>query len=386
MTPRGFMRTATGFRAWVRVSAKRDGFDTLATKRFLRETTAREIRAWRTATRAGLRRQLDAHRQRRAEVAGAPGTFRADAVAYLKAVRALPTFKQRVKDIALWVEEFGDRPRPSIKPHEIRAVRDRWLTAGPKRRWRRVNGVGQWVDVAEPLAGSSVNHRLRALSNLWTVLDGRHAPNPVREVPEAEESQAVPRAIDYRTIRRILDAMADRGRPTKGEKRPLHSLAKVRARVMAWTGVTPRELGLIGPQDVLWDDALLTVPARRKGRGGAPGRIVPIGPDALEALKEFHRLHAYGPFCGRAVLRAWQLAAKAVLGRTVRLYDLRHSFVTGILRATGNMATAQILAGHNDPRTTRRYALAAVLPMLRAGIDAFSETVKVKEDTEGREP
>jgi integrase len=378
--PRGFTRTASGFRAWVRVSSHRDAFDELRTKRFTGDATAPEIRAWRTDTRDNLRRQLDAHRQRRAEACGAAGTFRADASQYLEAVRALTTYAERTRDIGLWIDEFGDRPRPAIKPHEIRTVRDRWLTVGPRRVWRKVNGVGQWIDVAGPLSASTVNHRLRALSNLWTVLNGKHAPNPVREVPEAHEPVAVPRAIDYDTIRQVLAAMADRGRPVKGVPRPAHSLAKARARVMAWTGITPKELALVQPDDIHWHDSLIVVPARRKGRG-APGRIVPLGPDATTALQEFDRLGAYGRFRTRGVLRAWHRACQVVLGRRVRLYDLRHSFVTGIVRATKNLTTAQLLAGHQDPRTTQRYALAALLPTLRAGIDSFTQSVTPKEKT-----
>lgn len=369
LMPRGFCRTATGFRAWVRVTSKHDGFNALDTKRFAATATVADIQAWRTETRTRLQQRLETRRQRRALIHGQPGTFTADAENYLAAVRAMPTFRQRAKDIALWIDEFGDRGRRTIQSHEIRAVRDRWLTVGPRRRWQKVNGVGQWLDVAEPLAASSVNHRLRALSNLWTVLDGRHAQNPIREVPEAIEPRAVPRAIDYATIRQILDAMSDQGFPQRAQKRPDHSLAKVRARVLAWTGMTPSELAALRPSDINWTDAVLAAPPRRKGRG-APGRVLPLSQDALDALRDFDRLNAYGRFTERAVLRAWQLAAVAVLGRRVRLYDLRHSFITAVVRETRSLSTAQLLAGHTDPRTTQRYALAAILPTLRAGIDA----------------
>lgn len=379
--PRGFTKTATGFRAWVRIASKRDDFDELCTKRFQPAATSQEIRDWRSATRDTLRADLETRRRRRAALAGGPSSgFRSDAVyRYLPAVQAMPSYDQRVKDIMVWVEEFGDRDRHSIKSHEIRATRDRWLTVGPKRKMQKVNGKGQWIEVPEPLSASSVNHRLRALSNLYTVLDGRHARNPVRDdVPEADEPNPVPRAFDYQTIRQILDAMSDQGLGLKGEKRRPYSLAKVRARVLAWTGIEPKELKALEPADIHWDDKFLLVPARRKGRG-APGRIVPLGPEALEALRDFDRLKAYGRFNQRNVLRAWHKASRAVLGRPARLKDLRHSFVTGIVRATGNLATAQLLAGHTDPRTTRRYALAAMLPMLRAGIDAtFPDAEKEK--------
>lgn len=377
--PQGFARTATGFRAWVRVSAKRDGFDSLRTKRFDHGSTVEEVLSWRQATRDTLLLLLEAHRRTRLEQTGAPGTFRADAVRYLEAVRALTTFNARARDVSLWADEFGDRLRASIQPHEIRAVRDRWLTIGPKRICQRINGVGQWIDVAVPLSASTVNHRLRALSNMWTVLNGRRAPNPVREVPEADEPNAIPRHLDYGTIRRIVDAMSERGVGLRGEKRRAYSLAKLCVRIMAWTGAAPKELRAIDPPDINWDDAILFVAARHKGRG-APGRIIPLGPEALEALRDFDRVRAYHRVPDKGVLlRAWHRGCMAVLGRHVRLYDLRHSFVTGVVKATGNLGTAQLLAGHTNKRTTQRYAFAAMTPMLRAGVDAFVTSVAKKE-------
>src|SRR5690349_21074243 len=132
--PKGFTKTATGSRAWVRVTSKADEFDELRTKRFPKDVTPQEVRAWRERTRAILRQQLDQRRKQRVELYGTPCSFRADAVAYLAAVKALPTYKTRCRDIRLWVDEFGSRRRETIAPHEIRAVRDRWLTVGPRRR------------------------------------------------------------------------------------------------------------------------------------------------------------------------------------------------------------------------------------------------------------
>lgn len=371
---RGFTKTSHGFRAWVRVASKRDDFNEARTKRFPSSATTQEIKDWRTETKDALRVLLEKRRRRLAELRGGvvSSGFRADAITrYLPAVQAMPTYAQRVKDIQVWVDEFGDRDRSSIKSHEIRAVRDRWLTVGPKRVLRPVNGIRQWIEVPEPLSASSVNHRLRALSNLWTVLDGRHAPNPVREVPEADEPLEIPRAIDYDTIRLILAAMADRGRPEKGKERSLDSLAKVRARVMAWTGITPGELGRIAEAEIAAavDRGVLHVPARRKGKG-APGRLVPLHDDAVDALKDLLRLKACGPFRSRGVLRAWQTASLKVLGRKTRIYDLRHSFMTAVTQSTNDLGLAGRLGGHKDPRTTARYAQAALLPMLKAGIAA----------------
>lgn len=377
--PTGFTRTASGFRAWVRVSAKADHFDTLCTKRFPSDTRPADIRAWRRATRDRLQQRLEQQRQSRASTRGIAGTFRADAHRYLAAVTAMTSYTDRCRHVGLWAAIFGDRPRSEIAAHEIRTVRDQWLTVGPRRHWQRVNGVGQWIDVAGPLSASTVNHRLRALSNLWTVLDGPRAPNPVREVPEAMEADAVPRSMDYDTIRLILEAMSDQGRGVRGQPRRARSLAKVRARVLAWTGITPKELSLLCPEDLRLEESLLVVPPRRKGRG-ARGRFVPLNDEARLALTDFDRLQAYGRFERRVVLRAWQRASRTVLGRPVRLYDLRHSFITSIALATKDLRLAGRLAGHTDSRTTDRYALAALMPTLRAGIDAFTRSVAPKEE------
>lgn len=367
--PRGYGITPHGIRAWIRVSSKADEFDELRVKRFAPGTSPKDIKAWRSKTRDSLKMQLEQRRQQRARELGTAGTFAADAVAYLNAVAALPTFETRKRDIQLWVDEFGPRRRDEIAPHEIRAVRDRWLTVGPVRRMKKVNGVGQWVSVPGPLAASTVNHRLRALSNLYTVLDGRHTRNPVREVPEVNEPQAVPRDLNYEEIRLALAAMSDQGLAEKGKERKDYSLAKVRARCIAWSGITPGELARITKPDNRHGEGFVVVPPRRKGRGAA-GRIVPLSADGVEAFADLDRLSAYGRFSVRAVFRAWQLGCRAALGRTVRLYDLRHSYVTAVVRATKSLETAQRLAGHTDPRTTRRYAVSALLSTLRAGVDA----------------
>jgi hypothetical protein len=153
------------------------------------------------------------------------GTFAADAKRYLVAVAAMPDLKRRRRDIELWAQEFGARRRSSLASSEIRAVRDRWLTVGSKHVYHKFvitapTGPGHWAALAVPLSGSTVNHRPRALSNLWTVLDGSRAPNPVREVPDADETPQLPRAIPYDVIERLPAALPDRGRGERHQRRP----------------------------------------------------------------------------------------------------------------------------------------------------------------------
>ena len=171
-------------------------------------------------------------------------TFADDAARYLESIAALPTIEQRRQHIDEWTDLFGDRLRTSIRPHEIRAQRDRWLTEP------RIDQLGRRQP---PYAAASVNKRLRALSNLWRVLDGRYAPNPVREVPEADEIESEPRALPYGVIEAILEAMPDVTRAPKGAKRAAGNRTKARLAVMAWTGLAHVQLAGLRREDVDWD-------------------------------------------------------------------------------------------------------------------------------------
>jgi integrase len=335
------------------------------------DTPHAELRAWQEDERHRLR--LVARRQGGRGRAAA-GTFAADARTYLAAVAAMPDIKRRRKDIALWIAEFGERRRHSITAAEIRAVRDRWLTVGPKHVYRKAtrDRPGRWEPVATPLAGSTVNHRLRALSNLWTVLDGRRAPNPVREVPEADETPAAPRAIDYATIARILAALPDRARAGRGEKRGTVSLTKLRLRVMAYTGLPPAQLMALTPAHVDLEGATLLVDERSKGKGVAAARL-PLLPEAVAALRDFAAAGAWGKFSTSAVRTSFLRAAKKVCTLPgLRPYDLRHSFGTAVFLASGSLHAAGELLRHADKRTTRRYTLAAVNPVLTAALGTWS--------------
>jgi integrase len=98
---------------------------------------------------------------------------------------------------------------------------------------------------------------------------------------------------------------------------------------------------------------------------------------------------AFGEFSNSTTLRAWHRAAGYVEDeltaardrwlvehpgqeadpvpalRTIRPYDLRHTFASQMLRATGRKDVTQKLLRHADPRTTEKYAKAAVPDWLR---------------------
>src|SRR6185295_184577 len=96
--------------------------------------------------------------------------------------------------------------------------------------------------------------------------------------------------------------------------------------------------------------AALTVPGTTKGRGTKP-YVVPLAPQATEALKEFDALNAWGMFTWAPMARMWKAAAtKAKLPAGTVPYDLRHSFGTAIYRSTGDLKVTKELMGHSAIR------------------------------------
>jgi len=289
--------------------------------------------------------------------------FAADARRYLEAAQAMPSYQDRARDIAIWVDLFGDRPRALIAAVEIRAARERWLTVGPRRRQHWVTDPisGKRVRhdelVDEPLAASTVNHRLRALENLYTVLDGRHARNPVREVPEARETERQIRAVPLDVVRTVLAAMSD-------------TATRARLAVLAYTGLPHASLARLQPDHANQKAKTLWVPGRQKGEG-TRGRLLPLTRDGVDALKALARHDAWGPFSRGSLRRAWRRACRAVDVPEVRVYDLRHSYGTLALQATGDLRATQLLLGHSTPKLTERYARAAINPALEQAAKAI---------------
>jgi hypothetical protein len=109
------------------------------------------------------------------------------------------------------------------------------------------------------------------------------------------------------------------------------------------------------------------------------------------ALREFVRVNAQGAFSNAALYKGFQRAADKVrrdqnvenghrLARgeaplpilgACRPYDVRHTFITHMLRQTGgNYAGVQELAIHSTADQTLHYARAAVSPLGAAAIAA----------------
>lgn len=346
----GIVRHGAGWRA--SVSRGR----TLAPIRqaFPLETPVAAMQAWRADTQAGLRVQ----RKQRATY----GSFEGDVRRYLLAIRHQPKAVSRTQELQPWVAEFGRRARSDIRTMEIQEVLDRW-TQQPRSD----------TD-PRPLAPATLNKRLRALSNVWTTLDGRRAPNPVRDVKELEEPEPKDCALSYDVIEAIVRCMPDVGGAKKGDTRPDASRTKARVRVLAYSGLPPKQLASLTKADVDLERGLVRLPRRKKGRGVA-GDVLPLMPAAIEAFREFDRLHCWGAFSMSSLRKSFKSAAvRAGVTSAVRPYDLRHSFATAFYDLTENRQLTARMLRHGDDRTTERYALAALHRVFVRQVGRVSES------------
>jgi integrase/recombinase XerC len=233
----------------------------------------------------------------------------------------MPTYTERVRHLDLWVAELGGhRERASITAGDIRAVLQQWRASG--------------------LEPATCNKRRTALMHLWSVLDGKGASNPVRDVRKFRTADPLPRGRDLHVI-----DVALKSRP--------HSRTRACCRVMLWTGMRPVELARAHPDDV---DLTAQTAIVRTAKGGRT-RVIPLTSQAVSAWKEFDRLNCWGKMPKAApmnrLLKKWT-------GLDLRVYDLRHSYGTALAMRETRLDVIGALMGHSTLELTKRYTLAAL--------------------------
>lgn len=319
--PVGIARTGKGYRVFVRVHHGQGG---LRSKLFPLSATITEMKQWREDTRVAVRQQPIGAKP------DPPIGFAADAETYLKAVKAMPSYQDRARDIQLWVDVFGETPRKEIPVTAIAAQLAMW---------------------AAKKAASTLNHRRTAMMHLYRVLDGKSAANPIRDIPKYREPEPQPRGVSYAVIDTILGAMRD-------------SKTKALLAIIAATGFTPAMIKKMDATHLKLDTRQAFQPGRKKG-GGTKGRWMPISGRAVEAFKLALREDLFGHVPSRgSVRKSFRLACDHVCDDGaldgIRPYDLRHSFGSAVYEASGDIRATQILMGHTKAEMTHRYTLGAI--------------------------
>lgn len=313
-------------------------------KRFKAGTPERTINAWLEDERAKMRRQ-------KARVIALRGTLAGDIGLYLA---GLPDGRSKDNtrwDLGAWSASYlGQKRRNKITVSDLRSVVRDWLEAD--------------------VAASTINHRRRALAQLYEALDGRGAENPVREVKRAKEVLGEPVAYPMDALTALIDGMdPTRGRNEKGRSSFNRvNLSQARLRLLLWTGMPPAGVRLLNPRRVAKDleRGELWYPPRGKGAGAA-AVLLPLFPQGRRAVELWLKAGAWGPFSEGSIRKALQRAAaayakqEAEAGRMspvspdITVYHLRHSHLTWLYETTGDPYLVQLYGQHADLETTKRY-------------------------------
>lgn len=349
----------------------------------------------------------DTHRRyRRRHPRGAKGTLAGDVETYLKLLIDRPRLQQnRQLQLAWWCDRFGTQSRWTLQAIDLETALNALRASGK--------------------AASTVKKYRTALYHLFTKLDGKNEPNPLRDVPPHREPEALPRALPYAIIDGILQCIPDQRyartlteaaaaqirqalaapRPNVSAiarahgisetavrkirdgrdraKRDEASATKVGLRVMAYLGWSPAMVRAFRVEDYDAATTSVLVRGRTKGEGTRAVRLQLVSPGvaALVAwiaigaptfsVSSWDRAWRRGVvrFCAILAADPQTVALATRLERelaTVTPYALRHSFLTEVQLATGSITTTQSYALHADARMTRRYTLAAVAPELLA--------------------
>ncbi len=247
--------------------------------------------------------------------------------------------KQRTQQLGWWSEQLGDRELHDLEPAEIyRAIRN--LAAG------KYHG--------KPLRSSTVNRYRSALSvalNLGVVL-GWLRENPCRKVPAEAEPKGRLRFLSEEELASLL-AASDRNR--RYFMRQLVVLAVT-------TGGRKMELMTLRWRDIDLERGRLTFEVTKNGQR----RSVPIGEQAITALKELGKVRVLGSDCvfprrsGKRHLpfpeNAWRDTRKDAGLVDFRFHDLRHTAASYLAMSGATLTDIAHILGHRKLATTLRYA------------------------------
>jgi integrase len=310
---------------------------------------------------AELREKVEALRQQWQTTPAAVDSFADDVQTYLAlpAVLKKRSLNQITAHLELWLKALGrDRARSTITTEEVDAILYGWLEAG--------------------LTNGTVRKRRTTLRSFFVRMNGTQSRrlNPVQAAVNPKEPAAEDRSIDFLIIAKALATMPVRQSAPRGTLGEL-ALSPIRARVLAYTGLPPGVLMQLGPDDLDLVNGRVYAPGREKGAGTAP-RWCELTPEGLGAFKDFHAADAYGCFSPSSLGRSVQAAFRRIgYTRPLRLYDLRHSFLAQMYRATRDIETVGRLGLHvPGSKMTARYAMGANRDVDAAAVQAFSVSLE----------
>jgi len=316
-------------------------------KRFPLAVPITDVEAWQSKTRAQLLEFVERGTVR--------GTFKHDAHRYFKDFTLhLTRGGESVKTtINPWIDEFGDKPRGTIKPADVARVRAKWMTEG--RRFNREKD-----QTPRGVSAKTINDRVHALARMYRCLDGRKAWTPCDDLDDLEVHRSPIQFVDDAVIRRVdlkLQEM-ELADPRRSKK------TRARHRVLMSTGRRPSELMRAEPGDV---DLQRRVWLPRDGKGGfSPG--IYLNDDILPAWELFIEVDAWGWF---STQKHAQRLRKAGWPEDIDPYQGRHTVGITLSERGIDLDDVGGMLGHKRRETTRKH----YVPVLNSRMQKASEAL-----------
>lgn len=209
----------------------------------------------------------------------------------------------------------------------------------------------------------SINQMLSAVrSFLRWAAQQKHVPAAVyaeaQVVQNVKEAKRLPRPLKTQEVERLLDGIE---LSTEGGAR-LYAFVKLALS----TGARLSELVSLDVEHLDWDERSAIVMGK-----GAKERPIFFSAEAAAALVAYlgwRGSPTKGPLLtnedGQRISGRWLQKELKTLGDSLGIEDVhphrfRHTFAVTMLRATRSLETVSTFLGHEDPRTTRIYALLA---------------------------
>lgn len=316
-------------------------------KRFPIAVSITDVEAWQSQTRAQLLEFVQRGTVR--------GTFRHDAQRYFDDfTKHLTREGESVKTtINPWIDEFGDRPRGTIKPADVARVRAKWMTDG--RRFNREKDR-----TPRGISAKTINDRVAALARMYRCLDGRKAWTPCDDLDDLDVHRSPIQVVDDALIaavdRRLQELEVEDPRRTKK--------TRARHRVLMSTGRRPSELMRAEPSDV---NLQRRIWLPRDGKGGfSPG--IYLNDDMLAAWQFFIEVDGWGAF---STQKHAQRLRKAGWPPGVDPYQGRHTVGITLSERGVDLRDVGDMMGHRRMETTRKH----YVPVLNSRMQKASEAL-----------
>ena len=242
---------------------------------------------------------------------------------------------------------------------DVRALLD--LTADAALAKLQIHQMRRYVAQlhARGLDGRSLARMLSAWRGFFRYLARDHgfASNPCAGLRAPKSKKTLPHALSPDEAARLMEIAGD-------------DAMTVRDRAMFElfysSGLRLSELTGLAPDDVNYSDAVVRVTGK-----GAKTRVVPVGTQALAALRAWLKARAafintdptalfvnaagkrISPRTIQARMKQWAL--KLGLSTDLHPHMLRHSFASHVLQSSGDLRAVQEMLGHDSISTTQVY-------------------------------